>query len=319
MFFKNNKNEYLCENGKLSRERENAVLIFEEMISSRISRFKIGEKYIACVSENSFLSEKSDDSTLFVYDKRKNIYYTIGGLCLTLTFNGLSCCEENNDLIFEYLSREECLYYKFKKEGIVTWQGNLDNIEEARNKILIEKHTRISNLFYDELFVTFLKDETLKYLLDKIYNQKYHLTTYSSNTLRKEDKDGRFFHVDYPYHNIKSPYPDEILGIQVIYALDDFTIENGATMYIPESYKAHKFPNNEIVYQSIRYITVKKGEIIFYRGDIWHSQGINLTENPRVAILANFSPLNILAKDDVISQILNSKIDLRIVNGKVLI
>jgi len=324
VLFKNSSGNYLQENGTVG-DKSSSVIVTEEVVSSRISRFKIGEKYISCILGKPSLSEIKDDSTLFVCEKQladspeTTLYYTIGGLCLSLT--NVLCCQKYSDLILES-AFEEQLYRKFSKEGIVTWQGCFYGIEIARNKVLEKKHTRISNLFYDPIFEAFLKDETMKRLLDRVYGQKqYHLTTYSSNTLRKEDKDGRFFHVDYPYHNIPSPYPDEILGIQVIFALDDFTVENGATMYVPGSHKDHKFPDKSILFclENSKYTIVQKGSIILYRGDIWHSQGINITENPRVAILANFSPLSVLAKDDVVSHVSGSYCDFKIVDGKVLI
>jgi ectoine hydroxylase-related dioxygenase (phytanoyl-CoA dioxygenase family) len=53
----------------------------------------------------------------------------------------------------------------------------------------------------------------------------------------------------------------------------------------------------------VRYMTVPKGHVILYLGDMWYSQGINLTNNPRVDVLANFSPLHIPPKDDILLQI----------------
>jgi len=216
---------------------------------------------------------------------------------------------------------KENLFLQYKKNGLTAWRENFYNIDYFREIILDTNHIRISNLFKeDKNFVNFLESPTLKYLLDKIYKE-YHLTTFSSNTLKKENKDERFFHVDYPYHNLKSPYPDEILGIQVIYALDDFTYENGATMYFPDSFKSKEFPRKDSIYakQNLEYITVPKGSVILFRGDLWHSQGINRTDNPRVAILANFSPLNIPAKDNIVEQVKSSETNLKIKKDKVLI
>jgi hypothetical protein len=326
MLFRNKKWEYLCEDNNLD-EREEAIMIVEEIVNSKISRFKIDDKYIGCVLGKAFMTDKEDDSTLFIYEKNENRYMTVGGMYLTLIDHSLQCCEENEDLILERLNENDKLFYKFKSDGMIVWQGDFaldfDLVDEARNKIASQKHTRIRDLLCDDkIFPLFLKNDRMKYLLDKIYNEKYHLTTYSSNTLRKEDRDERSFHVDYPYHTIESPYPDKILGVQVIYALDDFTVENGATMYIPQSYKTHRFPDNKIFYNKrnlIKYITVPKGSIILYRCDTWHSQGINITDEPRVAILANFSPLHISAKDDVVSQVLRATSDLKIIDGKVIL
>jgi ectoine hydroxylase-related dioxygenase (phytanoyl-CoA dioxygenase family) len=119
---------------------------------------------------------------------------------------------------------------------------------------------------------------------------------------------------------LQSPYPDVVLGIQVIYALNDFSIENGASIYVPNSHINHCFPKQEFIPENeISFITVSKGSIILYRGDMWLSQGINTTEIPHVALLGNFSPLHIPAKDDVLSQVISSNVDLKVHNGKIYI
>jgi len=203
------------------------------------------------------------------------------------------------------------LISSFKNEGIAKWEISNTNIIEARNKILMEPHTRISELITrDIIFSDFLKDPILKELLENIYNENFHLTTYSSNTLRKNDNNNNIdMHVDYPYHDIKFNYPDKILGVQVIFALDDFTVENGATYYIPNSFISKKPPslNDAIKFNllNIKRMIVSRGTIILYRGDLWHSGGINKTDSPRVAILANFSPLYINAKDNIYEQVIN--------------
>ena len=104
------------------------------------------------------------------------------------------------------------------------------------------------------------------------------------------------------------------------FALDDFKVENGATLYIPYSFHARAFPNN-IEVEKIEPMKLSKGSLLFFRGDLWHSQGINTTDNPRVAVLANFSPLEIPAKDNMVQQLEQNKNleTVKIENGKVLL
>lgn len=228
---------------------------------------------------------------------------------------------KNQPSVISYSDDPEQIFERYLSEGLTVWKTDHmseSDIDMARKKITNHPSDRIKNLFQlDKLFAKFLKDPILKYMLDKIFaDEKYHLTTFSSNTLRKKDKNKVYFHVDYPYHELSSPYPDQILGIQVIYALNDFTIENGATMYISESFNYHAFPSSFYGQQKIDYMTVPKGSVILYRGDLWHSQGHNTTDNPRVALLANFSPEEIPAKDDVVSQ-LGTDSDFFIRDGRV--
>lgn len=216
---------------------------------------------------------------------------------------------------------------KFLRDGFVVLKGSSTNEELrlAREELLKSKHTRVSELFaLHSCYADFLRDPVLVDLLSKIYTGKpFHLTTYSSNTLHK-CRSETFWHVDYPYHDIAGVYPDTILGVQVIYALNDFTAENGATMYIPQSFNSHAFPLPEHINSrrdQIKQMTMPKGSILVYRGDLWHSQGINTTDEPRAALLANFSPLDIPAKGNFASQIpLNETLfGIKNVNGKIFI
>ena len=145
----------------------------------------------------------------------------------------------------------------------------------------------------------------------------YHLTTFSSNTLFK-GKDTRGYHVDWPYHKYNSDandlniiYPGTgIEGVQCILPLDDFTIENGATMYIPFSHLARRYPTVEILrtgsfttVNQERYPCKKKyfianvGDVVLYPATLWHSAGLNTTTRPRRSLLASYSPSHVSKKD----------------------
>ena len=324
MFFKNKNGTYLTEKNSLSVKREDAVLIEEEIVGKDLVRFKIDEQYIYYDDGKVFLTDKKDDRSLIM--KRNDRYLNVRGHFLHLSDKLCELVAENNelepDVIIEYLEFEKEILYKFRKHGIVSWKISefelaTDTIDKVRNQILKNKNARIGQVLAEiEDAVLFLKIPTLKSVLNLIFEEEYHLTTFSSNTLRK-GFDRRGFHVDYPYHDLKEPYLDKVLGVQVNFALDDFTIENGATIYIPDSYKSHAFPtkNSEYFNKEKKYMLAQKGSVILYRGDMWHTQGLNVTDNPRVALLANFSPLHIDPKDRI--DIGNSGLNLQ--DGKVII
>ena len=323
MFFKSRTGEYLTEKNTLSRKREDAVMIEQEIVGRDLVRFKIEDQYIYYDDGKVFLRDKKDDRSLIM--ERNDQYLNLAGHYLHLSNKLCELIAENNELepnfVVEYLSFEEKNVYKFNKYGIVSWKLSEFEISESvidkvRKQILQNKSDRIGQVLAEiEDSGLFLKISTLKSVLNLILKE-YHLTTFSSNTLRK-GVDGRCFHVDYPYHNLKEPYPEEILGVQVNFALDDFTIENGATIYIPGSYKAHCFPNKNSEYfnKEKKYMLASKGSVILYRGDMWHTQGINITDTPRVALLANFSPTHINPKDRILLR--NSSLKLQ--DGRVFI
>ena len=193
------------------------------------------------------------------------------------------------------------------RDGIIRLDSRVDLTTVSR-LVHESPHTRISNLFElgEEAFWEVLSDRGLHYTLRQIFPNGYHCTTFSSNNLRK-GVDERGWHCDYPYHNLQSPYAKETLGVQVIWALDDFTHENGATWFVPGSHRKLSFPPRDVK-DPHKLALVKKGDIILYLGKLWHTQGINTTDVPRGALLANFSPLNIPAKDNIASTVSPEKV-----------
>ncbi len=178
----------------------------------------------------------------------------------------------------------------------------------------------------DSKYLKFFKHPQIKKAIsDILFTTDYHLTTLSSNTLFK-DKDTRGYHVDYPYHRYNTEANDmnliysdtSIDGVQCILPLDNFTILNGATLYVPYSYLARRYPTVEILqsgkFSTIpsdekedeivktydckkKYFLAEVGDVIIYPSTLWHSSGLNTTDTPRRALLANFSPKSVPKKD----------------------
>jgi hypothetical protein len=196
------------------------------------------------------------------------------------------------------------VFDSFERDGMVFLRGTFSEADVAKMAATLAENpsARVSRLTKNVEAEVFLQDRNLKALLNKIFtrgerSEGFHLTTYSSNTLRKTDPVGTVWHVDYPYHDLPYPYPDgQPLGVQVNVALTDFTVENGATMYVPGSHRSHRFPGPDVERYNVRHMVVPKGTIIIYRGDVWHAQGVNRTDKPRSALLANFAPLFVPAK-----------------------
>ena len=209
--------------------------------------------------------------------------------------SNILCIVENTQNILDRLYIEDDMISVFSRDGIVRFRSE-NNLDKAAELIHGIEHTRISNLFEidKKIFWKILNEPLLHFILRKIYSTGYHCTTFSSNNLRKNiDEHG--WHCDYPYHDMELPYPKETLGIQVLWTLDDFTIENGCTYFVRGSHKFCSWPDDNI--DKFDRVIAKKGEVVIMAGKLWHTQGINTTDNDRAALLANFSPLDITAKD----------------------
>ena len=73
-----------------------------------------------------------------------------------------------------------------------------------------------------------------------------------------------------------------------IFAIDDFTIENGATVIYKGSHKwGDKLPDDDDVPDRA---VMKAGSVIVYFGTLWHGGGPNLSKDKqRLAVTAQVS------------------------------
>ena len=74
------------------------------------------------------------------------------------------------------------------------------------------------------------------------------------------------------------PHPHDEVVFNTMWALDDFTEENGATRVIVGSHRQPEPPDNP----SIDIATMSMGSVLLYVGSIWHGGGDNRTERPRL-------------------------------------
>jgi hypothetical protein len=82
--------------------------------------------------------------------------------------------------------------------------------------------------------------------------------------------------------------------------LDDFTEENGATLLLPGSHADRRLPSrvpgdaSDADYRRFTEgsvaVTGRAGDMLFYRGQVWHSVGVNEARAPRAALLGQFLP-----------------------------
>jgi ectoine hydroxylase-related dioxygenase (phytanoyl-CoA dioxygenase family) len=82
------------------------------------------------------------------------------------------------------------------------------------------------------------------------------------------------------------PRPHDEVIINTMWALDDFTVDNGATVMLPGS---HRWIADRPDESSCRVIVaMPAGSVILYRGSVWHGGGANHTAAPRLGVLLEF-------------------------------
>ena len=97
-------------------------------------------------------------------------------------------------------------------------------------------------------------------------------------------KHGHRFHRD-----VRSWSGGYRLMLNMLVMLDDFTVENGATMIVPGSHLVEARPDDaELERRAIRAIGCA-GSILLFDSNLWHSAAPNLTQGPRRALTLTFT------------------------------
>ena len=73
-----------------------------------------------------------------------------------------------------------------------------------------------------------------------------------------------------------------------VWAINDFTKENGATQVVPGSHTWHK--DREPLPEEIAYAEMKAGSVFIYTGSVLHGGGTNVTEQPRLGVFLHYAP-----------------------------
>ena len=79
----------------------------------------------------------------------------------------------------------------------------------------------------------------------------------------------------------------------VLFCLNDFTKENGATKIWPKSHLSGIRIQNDKKYSSkikdnYKYLEAKKGSVVFFLGQTWHQIGRNINSKKRWAVIAHY-------------------------------
>jgi hypothetical protein len=94
-----------------------------------------------------------------------------------------------------------------------------------------------------------------------------------------------------PLHRDDSPYPIQLAGLElqigVMWALSDFTADNGATRIVKGSHRLLRswhMPDLSHCEQAI----MPKGSAVFYLGSTWHGSGQNRSNSGRSGLISTY-------------------------------
>jgi ectoine hydroxylase-related dioxygenase (phytanoyl-CoA dioxygenase family) len=172
--------------------------------------------------------------------------------------------------------------------------------EKQQGKLLRDpKRERIYGLIYKgEIFELMVQHPRVIEVIEAILGTDMTLGGFSAHILHP-GATNMGVHVDYPYWTMKPPFPPyPVMEVQVIWMVEDFTQDNGAPIFAPNSQKLCRSPDLEEFSKVGEKITGKAGSVVISHGLCWHDTSVNNAEKPRVSILGNYDPKFIRPLED---------------------
>lgn len=119
-------------------------------------------------------------------------------------------------------------------------------------------------------------------LLDRLFLPNYLLSMLQVINILPGEQ-AQMLHTDDGFYPL--PRPRAALGAATIWAIDDFTADNGATDIIPRS---HLWGNRAPEQAERESVVMQAGSCVFFLGTLWHGGGANRSRNPRLALTAQY-------------------------------
>lgn len=122
-------------------------------------------------------------------------------------------------------------------------------------------------------------------LLDRLLEPNYLLSQAQAINIRPGEA-AQPLHYDDGFY--RWPRPRPALGAATIWAIDDFTADNGATVVLPGSHRfGERVPTDDEVRTAVP-VVMPRGSVVFFLGTLWHGGGANRTQRARLAVTAQY-------------------------------
>lgn len=185
----------------------------------------------------------------------------------------------------------------FHREGYVIFERLLDTaaVEEleaalatleretpmGRNNFEGERTQRIYSLAgKGDVFMRLAENPTVVAMLDALMLPNWLLSNLQSIRIHPGETP-QPWHADDTFYPI--PRPRQLLSVSTIWALDDFTEENGATEILPRSHLwGNEVPEDDDPRRI--FATMPAGSVIVFHGALWHRGGKNRSHASRLAV-----------------------------------
>lgn len=136
----------------------------------------------------------------------------------------------------------------------------------------------------DFIFIDFLKYLQnvgfIKELQDNYFDSKCILNSFSAlDNLPNQPNFSAIVHRDLRFYSGDFP-----IMINCLIMVDDFTVENGGTYLLAKSHLEKRKPSDEEFFAKADQAIGKRGDILIFNANVWHSSAPNKTQKHRRAI-----------------------------------
>jgi ectoine hydroxylase-related dioxygenase (phytanoyl-CoA dioxygenase family) len=136
----------------------------------------------------------------------------------------------------------------------------------------------------DPIFVEFLKHLQdigfIEELQDNFFESRCILNSFSAlDNLPNQPNFSAVVHRDLRFYSGDFP-----IMINCLVMVDDFTMENGGTYLLAKSHLEKRKPSDEEFFSNADQATGKRGDILIFNANVWHSSAPNKTQEHRRAI-----------------------------------
>ena len=186
-------------------------------------------------------------------------------------------------------------YTILKNKVSIDW---LDKLSTAIDKSFVEhRKIQIENkndiktegvalhvMLNDSIFIDFLKHlQNIRFiheLQDNFFESKCILNSFSAlDNLPNQPNFSAMVHRDLRFYSGDFP-----IMINCLVMVDDFTIDNGGTYLLAKSHLDERKPSDEEFFANAYQATGKRGDILIFNANVWHSSAPNTTQEHRRAI-----------------------------------
>jgi len=141
-------------------------------------------------------------------------------------------------------------------------------------------HVLLSNTIFIEFLDDLQKKGFFKFLSESFFNGKCIINSFSGlDNLPNQPNFSAIVHRDLRFYSGEFP-----IMLNCLLMVDDFTIENGGTYLLPYSHIEERKPNDEEFFKNAVQAVGKKGDMLVFNANVWHSSAPNHTQNHRRAI-----------------------------------